>query len=416
MKPTKLPLKQKEVNLLSTKKQPSKRSRQEVKKEEHKPKEELTTFSKPAVISLTKEVLNRIADQIDKGIFPTIEYFGASKKNVEYLKERGYTAIDANASAIDGSHVASAKMLSMITYGLARFKEHIDNDMSMSLRDFYYLFKVKEILDLLNIKDQHETDSIINLSERIVRQQGRSVPREEFGVVSSPKGTFYGDVSITDSSNKRVRCSEVGEWGYFVSSRPFDIVINEINIKAAVFIEKEAFARTLIELGIPETLKIGIGALFGQPGRNMRGWIRRLADERVPILSLVDLSPWSIRIFSTIRNNSIELSNIRGLATPEAKLIGLHTSDFFAPNGLLKGISHALEDLDEQDLKCAVQNRQVPAISQDEFLQKENETLIEKKKKGELESFKAFGMSLKALKKKYLDYMTTKIQEAGVKL
>jgi DNA topoisomerase VI subunit A len=194
------------------------------------------------------------------------------------------------------------------------------------------------------------------------------------------------------------------------------MVINEINIKAAVFIEKEAFARTLIELGIPETLKIGIGALFGQPGRNMRGWIRRLADEGVPILSLVDLSPWSIRIFSTIRNNSIELSNIRGLATPEAKLIGLHTSDFFAPNGLLKGISHALEDLDEQDVKCAVQNRQVPAISQDEFLQKENETLIEKKKKGELESFKAFGMSLKSLKKKYLDYMTTKIQEAGVKL
>jgi DNA topoisomerase VI subunit A len=148
----------------------------------------------------------------------------------------------------------------------------------------------------------------------------------------------------------------------------------------------------------------------------MRGWIRRLADEGIPILALVDLSPWSIRIFSTIRNNSIELSNIRGLATPEAKLIGLHTADFFAPNGLLKGISHALEDLDEQDLKCAIQNREVPAISQDEVLQKENEAIIEKKKKGELESFKAFGMSLKALKKKYLDYMTTKIQEAGVKI
>jgi DNA topoisomerase VI subunit A len=409
-------LKKREVNPLSMKKQASRRSRQELKKEERRPKEESTVFSKSAVTSLTKGVLNNIADQIEKGIFPTVLYYGASKKNVEYLKERGYTAIDNTASEVDGSHVASAKVLSMITYGLARFKEHMDNDMSMSLRDFYYLFKVKEILDLLKIEDQHETDSIINLCERIVRQQGRSVPREEFGVVSSPKGTFYGDVSITDSSNKRVRCSEVGEWGYFVSSRPFDIVINEINIKAAVFIEKEAFARTLIELGIPETLKIGIGALFGQPGRNMRGWIRRLADEQVPILSMVDLSPWSIRIFSTIRNNSIELSNIQGLATPEAKLIGLHTTDFFAPNGMLKGISHALEDLDEQDMKCAVQNRQVPAINQDEFLQKENETIIEKKKKGELESFKAFGMSLKALKKKYLDYMTTKIQQAGVKL
>ncbi len=401
---------------MSTKKPSSRKLQQQVKKEGRKPKEELTAFSKQAIISLTKEALGRIADQIDKGIFPTVEYFGASKKNVVYQKERGYTAIDSNASTIDGSHVASAKMLSMITYGLARFKEHMDNDMSMSLRDFYYLFKVKEILDLFDIKDQHETDSIINLSERIVRLQSRSIPREEFGVVSSPKGTFYGDVSITDSSNKRVRCSEVGEWGYFISSRPFDIVINEINIKAAVFIEKEAFARTLIELKIPETLKIGVGALFGQPGRNMRGWIRRLADEGIPILTLVDLSPWSIRIFSTIRNNSIELSNIRGLATPEARLIGLHTADFFAPNGLLKGISHALEDLDEQDLKCAIQNREVPAISRDEILQKENEAIIEKKKKGELESFKAFGMSLKALKKKYLDYMTTKIQEAGVKI
>nr|MDO8135196.1 hypothetical protein [Candidatus Njordarchaeum guaymaensis] len=219
-----------------------------------------------------------------------------------------------------------------------------------------------------------------------------------------------------DSSGKRVRCSEVGEWGYFISSRPFDIAINDINIKAAVFVEKEAFARNLIELRLPESLKIGVGALFGQPGRNMRGWIRRLADEHIPVLVLVDLSPWSLRIFSTIKNNSIELSNIRGLATPEAKLIGLHTSDFFAPNGLLKGITHALEDLDEQDLKCAIQNRDVPAIGQDEFLRKENEAIIERKKKGELESFKAFGVSLKALKKKYTDYIAQKISEAGVKL
>jgi len=388
-----------------------------VKKEKRKAKKELSsTFTSEAVVSLLKGSLSKVADQIDQGIFPAVEYYGASKKNVEYEKDKGYVSVDNAMSMIDGSHVTSAKILSMVTYALARFKEHIDNNMSMSLRDFYYLFKVKEILDLFKIGDQKETDSIINLSERLVRLQGRSVPREEFGVVSSPKGTFFGDITITDSSGKRVRCSEVGEWGYFISSRPFDIVINDINIKAAVFVEKEAFARNLIELRLPGSLKIGVGALFGQPGRNMRGWIRRLADEHIPVLVLVDLSPWSLRIFSTIKNNSIELSNIRGLATPEAKLIGLHTSDFFAPNGLLKGITHALEDLDEQDLKCAIQNRDVPAIGQDEFLRKENEAIIERRKKGELESFKAFGVSLKALKKKYSDYITQKISEADVKL
>ncbi|WXG43403.1 MAG: hypothetical protein WED04_05090 [Promethearchaeati archaeon SRVP18_Atabeyarchaeia-1] len=395
---------------------PSSKKLQQTKKEKRKSGQELTSFSMKTMDTLIEGALAKIADQIDRGIFPAIEYFGASKKNVQFNKERGYVSVDNVSSEIDGSLVASAKTLSMVTYGLARFKEHIDNNMSMSLRDFYYLFKVKEIIDLLKIEDQHETDSIINLSERIIRHGGQSVPREEFGVVSSPKGTFYGDIAITDSSGKRVRCSEVGEWGYFISSRPFDIAIHEINIKAAVFVEKEAFARTLIELRIPELLKIGVGALFGQPGRNMRGWIRRLADEGVPILGMVDLSPWSIRIFSTIRNNSIELSNIRGLATPEAKLIGLHTSDFFGQNAPLKGIIHALEDLDEQDTKCAIQNREVPAISEDEFLNKENETILEKKKKGELESFKAFGVSLKALKKKYIDYITQKIQNAGVKL
>ena len=75
-------------------------------------------------------------------------------------------------------------------------------------------------------------------------------------------------------------------------------------------------ARNLIELEIPNHLNVGVGSLFGQPGRNMRAWIRRLADLEIPIMILVDMSPWSLRIFSTIKSNSIELANIHGLATP----------------------------------------------------------------------------------------------------
>nr|MDO8134546.1 hypothetical protein [Candidatus Njordarchaeum guaymaensis] len=160
-----------------------------MKKEKRESKQELSSaFTSGAVVSLLKGSLTKVADQIDQGIFPAVEYYGASKKNVKYAKDKGYVSLDNIMSTIDGSHITSAKILTMVTYALARFKEHIDNNMSMSLRDFYYLFKVKEILDLLKISDQKETDSIINLSERVVRLQGRSVPREEFGVVSSPKG------------------------------------------------------------------------------------------------------------------------------------------------------------------------------------------------------------------------------------
>ena len=130
----------------------------------------------------------------------------------------------------------------------------------------------------------------------------------------------------------------------------------------------------------------------------MRAWIRKLADEEIPILVLVDMSPWSLRIFSTIKSNSIELANIKGLATPEAKLVGLTTDDFWGRNGLLKDIEHSLEAMSKSDLKCAQQNRNIPAISEDPFLKKQNEVMLRMKRKGELEAFKAFGLPLTELK------------------
>jgi DNA topoisomerase VI subunit A len=194
------------------------------------------------------------------------------------------------------------------------------------------------------------------------------------------------------------------------------VKIHDINIDAAVFVEKEAMARNLIELKIPEGLRIGVGSLFGQPGRNMRAWIRRLAEEGVPILVLVDMSPWSLRIFSTIKANSIELANIKGLAAPDSKLAGLTPDDFWARGGMLKDIEHSLEKMTKSDIKCAQQNRNIPAICQDDELKKQNEAMLKKKRKGELEAFKAFGLPLSELKKLYIKYLKQKADTFDVKL
>ena len=148
----------------------------------------------------------------------------------------------------------------------------------------------------------------------------------------------------------------------------------------------------------------------------MRAWIRKLADEEVPILVLVDMSPWSLRIFSTIKSNSIELANIKGLATPEAKLVGLTTDDFWGRNGMLKDIEHSLEAMSKSDLKCAQQNRNIPAISEDPLLKRQNEIMLKQKRKGELEAFKAFGLPLADLKEMYKDYLKKKSTEVDVKL
>jgi DNA topoisomerase VI subunit A len=375
-----------------------------------------TIIETAEVLGLIDDALETIAETINDGMFPEIGYYGSSKRNVDYTKGRGYTPVDMVPSFIDGRKVESAKTIAGVVYGLTRFREHLQQGLSMSLRDFYYIFKVKEVQQVLKIGNQNETNRLINLCERILRLHGSSIPREEFGVVSSPKGTFYGDVTLTDLSKKRINCSNAGEYGWFISSRPFDVSIHDLNIDAAILVEKEAMARNLIELGIPEELRLGVGSLFGQPGRNMRAWIRKLADNEVPVLVLVDMSPWSLRIFSTIKSNSIELANIRGLATPEAELMGLTTDDFWRNNGALVEIEHSLENMTKSDIKCAQQNRSIPAISEDTQLKRENETMLKKKRKGELEAFKAFGLPLNQLKTLYMTYIKEKARSFDVKL
>ena len=373
-------------------------------------------YQNQEVSNLISDVLETLADTIQDGVFPEIGYYGSSKKNIQYSSESGYTHKDANPSFVDGRKVESAKTIAGLIYGLTRFKEHIDQGMSMSLRDFYYMHKVKRVQDVLKIEHQNETNRLINLSERILRMQGTSVPREEFEVVSSPKGTFYGDLTLSDLSGKRLNCTEAGEYGWFISSRPFDVTIHDINIDAAIFVEKEAMARNLIELGLAENLRLGIGSLFGQPGRNMRAWIRKLSDNEVPIFVLVDMSPWSLRIFSTIQSNSIELANIRGLASPETKLMGITTQDFWSSKGMLSGIEHSLESMSKSDIKCAQQNRNIPAINENTVLKRENEIMLKKKRKGELEAFKAFGLPLTELRSLYVSYIKKKARAFDVKL
>ncbi|MGY5875161.1 MAG: hypothetical protein RTU30_05405 [Candidatus Thorarchaeota archaeon] len=368
------------------------------------------------VVDLIDSILETLGSTISDGMFPEIGYYSSSKRNVSYTEGSGYTPIDENPSFLDGRKVESAKTIAGLVYGLTRFKEHLEQGMSMSLRDFYYLHKVRAVQEVLMIENQNETNRLINLCERILRVDGASVPREEFGVVSSPKGTFYGDVTLSDLSGKRINCTEAGEYGWFISSRPFDVNIYDINIDAAIFVEKEAMARNLIELSLPENLNLGIGSLFGQPGRNMRAWIRRLADNEVPVFVLVDMSPWSLRIFSTIKSNSIELANIKGLATPEAQFIGLTTDDFWKKRGMLKDIEHSLEKMGASDIKCGQQNRNIPAISEDAQLSSENDLMLKKRRKGELEAFKSFGLPLKELKKKYVDYIRHKASVYDVKL
>ncbi len=360
--------------------------------------EEITEVKRKAL-----EIARNIADHIKRGDFPEIEYPPNTQSNIAFDEEIGYTFDPKNYSKIRGSRVKSLKTLAGVLYGLSRALDHLESGLTMTKRDFYYVHKVERLKGTLFPQDQRETDSRIVLMELIL-----GMPREAFSITSDPRGWIYGDIELIDRSGRVLRADQVGEMGYSVPPRPENIKFKRIGVKAVIAIEKVGPAKNMIELGIPEEYKIAIAILQGQASRSMRRFLRMLSDEGVPIAILTDLSPWSLRIAATVIYNSINSAHIPHLASPEARFIGILTDD--VENGFFKDYQFALEPLTPADLKAAQDNLYLPNL-QAEFWQKENRWFLEKKKKAEIEIFKAMSPSAKKLKELFLEYLREKLDE-----
>jgi DNA topoisomerase-6 subunit A len=350
------------------------------------------------------QVARKVKEDIDKGMFPELVYPPNSKANIKFLEEKGYLFEPKSFSTISGDRVKSLRTLSGVLYGLSRALDHLENGLTMTKRDFYYLHKVQKFKGTLFPKEQRETDARIILMELLL-----GMPREAFSITSDPRGWIYGDIELIDRSGRLIKANEVGEMGYSVPPRPENITFKRIGVKAVVAIEKVGPAKNMIELGIPEEKKIGIAILQGQASRNMRRFLRMLSDEGVPIAVLTDLSPWSLRIAATVVYNSINSAHVDGLAVPEARFIGIKTDD--VEEGFFSDYKFALEPLTQMDYKAAEDNRHLPNL-QAPIWQKENNWFLEKKMKAELEIFKAMSPSAKDLKKLYVEYLSMKLEEA----
>ncbi len=349
------------------------------------------------------ELAKRIEEDIERGNFPEILYPPNSKTNIKFLEEKGYIFDPKNFSKISGDRIKSLRTLAGVLYGFSRSLDHLENGLTMTKRDFYYMHKIEKFKGTLFPKEQRETDARIVLMELIL-----GMPREAFSITSDPRGWIYGDIELVDRSGRRIRADQVGEMGYSVPPRPENIEFKRIGVKAVIAIEKVGPAKNMIELNIPEDKKIGIAILQGQASRSMRRFLRMLSDEGVPIAILTDLSPWSLRIAATVIYNSINSAHIDGLAVPDAKFIGIMTKD--VDEGFFKDYRFALEPLTPMDYKAAEDNRFLPNL-QGEMWQKENEWFLKNKLKAELEIFKAMSPSAKELKRLYVEYLRIKLDE-----
>ncbi len=350
-----------------------------------------------------REIALKIKRDMEMGRFPKIRYPPNTSGNIEFSEEEGYVFSPRVYSEIRGSRLKSLKTLAGILYGMDKALDHLENGLTMTKRDFYYIHKIERLKGTLFPKDQRETDSRIVLMELVL-----GLPREAISITSDPRGWIYGDIELTDRSGRTIRADQVGEMGYSVPPRPENIKFGRIGVKAVVAVEKVGPAKNMIELGIPEEHGIAVAILKGQASRSMRRFLRMLSDKGVPVAILTDLSPWSIRIAATVVYNSISSAHIPGLAAPEARFIGITTGD--VETGFFSDYRFALEPLTQMDLKAAQDNMRLPNL-QHPFWQEENRWFLEKKKKAELEIFKAMSPSARELKGLFVEYLRQKLDE-----
>jgi DNA topoisomerase-6 subunit A len=124
----------------------------------------------------------------------------------------------------------------------------------------------------------------------------------------------------------------------------------------------------------------------GQSPRSTRSIIRRLNQNHgLPVYIFTDGDPWGIHIAMVIISGSANAAHLRGLATPEAKWIGVWGTDIL-------DYKLPTENLTEKDLKRLKELKTDPRYK-GEIWQREIDIFLEIGRKAELEAFSRYGLT-----------------------
>jgi len=354
------------------------------------------------VMKRLEELGSQLEKTLSKGDVPSVQHRRLSKSNVKFDLNLHTYELGEDSAEIRGDRKSSLKKLAALTFLTRVSYERLQIGLSTTKRDYYYLQKSRH--PLLMPSNQAESDDVIRVAEVL-----HDLSRESFGVVAQSKGYLYGDITLREPK-MTVNCAQTGGDGYSVPGNVEYIDIKSANIKALIAIEKEGIYRNLMELGIPEKLKVGIAMLGGQPSRGMKRMLRKFSDSAHPIGILTDLNPYSLRIAANIIYGSIQSAHISKLSSANAKFIGLECADIdrFFPK--VKRV--VLEPLTEEDLKATNDNISLPYMQGDEgYWLDENQWFIDNQKKTELEAFNALTKHARDLEDIYIQYIREKARE-----
>ncbi|MEM7813516.1 MAG: DNA topoisomerase IV subunit A [Candidatus Aenigmatarchaeota archaeon] len=333
----------------------------------------------------------KLVDDIEKRQNPSIDIPIRALSNIIYDKKTGTLMLGGKSAKRYFFNVAHARKF-MQTVMIAAFcKGLIDEKIHTSIRDMYY--NLKRTLPDTNentFEEQSESDpTIVDIEVAL------DVLREQLHLTTDRKGIVAGNVIIEDRGDI-IDWSKLGSGGWSIPATVEEIKFKKVNADFVLVVEKNAGFERLHEDKFWQKHKCILIGTGGQPSRGTRLLIQRLNQEfKLPVYVMTDADSYGLYIYSVIKFGSMNLAHIsERIACPDAKFIGLTTSDIFTYD--LKKCTIKMKDV---DIKRAKELLNYEWFKKPHW-QREINLMLEKGIKAEIEALSHRG--LKFLSETYL--------------
>jgi DNA topoisomerase-6 subunit A len=318
----------------------------------------------------TQSKLVGLADQVvaaaEKRRDPHLDIRARSLSNVRYNKSKRFIEMGNNTNRRQLFNLSQAKSYMQTMLVASGCSQLIEQDKSTSIRGLYYLLKHSiEGTKEETFAEQAECDPVIEDVEVLLDSL-----REELHLYAQKKGDLVGDIVLVDSGDE-IDCARMGSGGYGIPSivEPNVVEFKKCDAKFVLHVEKGTVWQRFVEDKFWKKHNCLLTHGNGQPSRGVRRLLNRLHNElKLPIYCLLDNDPWGYYIYSVIKQGSINLAyESARMAVPEAKFIGLRSSDYerceLTPSVKI--------NLNENDRKRARQIASYPWFEQKKAWQKE---------------------------------------------
>lgn len=328
-----------------------------------------------------KQLGNLIYEQIQNHEFPWVMMQSRSTDNIIYDPELGQYILGSRTIRRHSRNIRHIRPFTQLIWTAWFAKELVNLRKTSTLREVYYSARGQRDIEFTG---QQESDNIITDLEVALNK-----PRENFGIFPEERSAIFGDLTIEYTvpgyEGRRMNLTDHPD-GVMIGPALTSSEFVETSADKVIVIEKGAMFTRLVEEKAHEKFNSILVHTAGQSPRSTRSIIRRLNQNHgLPVYIFTDGDPWGIHIAMVIISGSANAAHLRGLATPEAKWIGVWGTDIL-------DYKLPTENLTEKDFKRLKELKTDPRYK-GEIWQKEIDVFLKIGRKAELEAFSRYGLT-----------------------